>query len=237
MPELELRLEPAPTLHRDHSWRKGKGKRKKWEFSHAGPLTLSSVEFFTFYFYLFPFAFFQMLSCRTEANSPPIFEQVAVSDRQNCRMSQRTYNQRALFLLLVLATVSLTRAFAIGLAQEKLPPPTGHINDFAAVIGNANKDRLESILEQLNTRTNVDLVIALVKTAGSQELYDYSLHLANEWNIGSRTSTRKTLLLVVATDNGRFFTQFSRPAQSALPDGLVGEMGRKMRPKLEANDF
>jgi len=152
-------------------------------------------------------------------------------------MSQRTYNQRALLLLLVLATVSLTRAFAIGLAQEKLPPPAGHINDFAAVIGNANKDRLESILEQLNTRTNVDLVIALVKTAGSQELYDYSLHLANEWNIGSRTSTRKTLLLVVATDNGRFFTQFSRPAQSALPDGLVGEMGRKMRPKLEANDF
>ena len=152
-------------------------------------------------------------------------------------MSKRIYNQRAVALLLVLATLSLTRAFAIGLAQEKLPAPTGHINDFAAVIGNANKDRLESILEQLNTRTNIDLVVAVVKTAGNQDLYDYSLRLATEWNIGSRTSTSKNLLLVVAADNGKFFTQFSRPAQSALPDGLVGEMGRKMRPKFEANDF
>src|SRR5215468_11096010 len=100
-------------------------------------------------------------------------------DRPNCRMNQRTYNQRAVVLLLVLATLSLTRVFAIGLAQEKLPAPTGHINDYAAVIGSANKDRLESILEQLNTRTNVDLVVAVVKTAGTQDLYDYSLRLAN----------------------------------------------------------
>jgi len=37
--------------------------------------------------------------------------------------------------------------------QEKLPPPSGHVNDFAAVIGTANKERIESILEQLKTRT------------------------------------------------------------------------------------
>jgi tetratricopeptide (TPR) repeat protein len=105
------------------------------------------------------------------------------------------------------------------------------------VLNSANRERLESILEQLKGRTDVDLVIALVKTAGSEDLYDYSLRLANEWNIGSRSSTRKNLLLVIAADNAKFFTQFSRTAQSALPDGLVGEMGRKMRPKLEANDY
>jgi len=152
-------------------------------------------------------------------------------------MKKRTYNSRAAALLLVLAVLSLTRVFAVGLAQEKLPAPSSHINDFAAVLGTANKERLEAILEQLKTRTDIDLVIAVVKTAGTENLYDYSLHLASDWNIGSRTSTRKTLLLVIAADNGKFFTQFSRPAQSALPDGLVGEMGRRMRPKLEANDY
>lgn len=152
-------------------------------------------------------------------------------------MKKRTYNPRAAALLLVLAALSLTRVFAIGLAQEKLPAPSSHINDYAAIIATANKEHLDAILEQLKTRTDIDLVIAVVKTAGSEDLYDYSLHLANDWNIGSRTSPRKTLLLVIAADNGKFFTQFSRPAQSAIPDGLVGEMGRKLRPKLEANDY
>ncbi|HXT63243.1 MAG TPA: TPM domain-containing protein, partial [Pyrinomonadaceae bacterium] len=151
-------------------------------------------------------------------------------------MKTPTYNRRAIGLLLILIGLSLTRAFAHGFAQEKLPPPSGHINDFAAVLASANKDRLESILEQLKGRTDIDLVVAVVKTAGREELYDYSLRLANEWNVGPR-SARKTLLLVIAADNGKFFTQFSRPAQSALPDGLVGEMGRKMGPKLEANDY
>ncbi len=152
-------------------------------------------------------------------------------------MKKRTYNPRAAALLLVLAALLLTRVFAVGLAQEKLPAPSSHINDFAAVVGTANKDRLEAILEQLKSRTDIDLVVAVVKTAGTEDLYDYSLHLANDWNIGSKTSARKNLLLVISADNGKFFTQFSRPAQSALPDGLVGEMGRKMRPKLEANDY
>ena len=152
-------------------------------------------------------------------------------------MKKRNYNPRVAALLLLLAALSLTRVFAIGLAQDKLPAPSSHINDFAAVVGTANKERFEAILEQLKTRTDIDLVIAVVKTAGSENLYDYSLHLANDWNIGSRTSTRKSLLLVIAADNGKFFTQFSRPAQSALPDGLVGEMGRRMRPKFEANDY
>jgi tetratricopeptide (TPR) repeat protein len=152
-------------------------------------------------------------------------------------MKTPSHNPRAAVLFLLVTALSLTHVFATEFAQEKLPTRSGHINDFASVLGDANKQRLESILEQLKTRTDIDLVIAVVKTAGPENLYDYSLRLANEWNIGARTSTRKTLLLVVAADNGKFFTQFSRPAQSALPDGLVGEMGRKMRAKLEANDY
>ena len=124
-----------------------------------------------------------------------------------------------------------------GLAQEKLPPPTGHINDFAAVIDPAGKQRLETVLESLKERTGVDLVIAIIKTAGSEDLYDVSLRLAGEWNVGTRTSTRKSLLLLITADNGRFFAQFSRSAQTTLPDGLVGEMGRRMRPKFDGGDL
>ena len=146
-------------------------------------------------------------------------------------------NPRAFTLSLILVVISLAQVFATVSAQEKLPPPTGNINDFAEVIDSATKERLETVLKNLKTRTDIDLVIVLVKTAGTEDLYDYSLRVANEWKVGSRTSPRKTLLLVITTDSGHFFTQFSRAAQAILPDGLVGEMGRHMQPKFETRDF
>jgi len=147
-------------------------------------------------------------------------------------------NHRAAFCatVLLLAAIALSFGASAG-AQDKLPASSGNINDFAEVIDPATKQRLDTVLQNLKTRTDVDLVIAVVKTAGSSDMYDYSLRLANEWQVGARTSPRKTLLMVIAADTGQFFTQFSRAAQIALPDGLVGEMGRRMRPKFEARDF
>ena len=138
-------------------------------------------------------------------------------------------------LIAILASWSIL--LTTGLAQEKLPAPSGHINDFAAVLDPDGKQRLEKVLENLKERTSVDLVIAIVKTAGGEDLYDASLRLAGEWNVGTRTSPRKSLLLLITADNGRFFTQFSRSAQTSLPDGLIGEMGRRMGPKFEGRDF
>ncbi|MGQ0761980.1 MAG: TPM domain-containing protein [Acidobacteriota bacterium] len=137
----------------------------------------------------------------------------------------------------VLAAVCVAQVFASASAQDKLPAPSGNVNDFAEVVDSATKQRLDTVLKSLKTRTDVDLVIAVVKTAGSADMYDYSLRIANEWQVGTRTSPRKTLLMVIAADTGLFFAQFSRAAQIALPDGLVGEMGRRMRPKFEARDF
>src|SRR2546423_88196 len=152
-------------------------------------------------------------------------------------MANRKQNVRATLLALLLAGITLTQVIAAGLAQDKLPPPTGHINDIAGVLDSANKERLATILENLKTRTQLDLVVAIVKTVGKEDLYDYSLRLAGEWNVGPRSTHGKGLLLVIATDNGRFFTQFSRDAQTALPDGSIGEMGRRMQPKFESGDY
>jgi tetratricopeptide (TPR) repeat protein len=148
-------------------------------------------------------------------------------------------NQRAIVLVLIL---SITALFWSGTnagvsAQEKLPKPSGHINDFAAVLDAATKDRLEKILENLKQRTQVDFVIATVKTAGSEDLYDYSLRIANEWNLGAPAGSNKSVLLLIAADNGKFFTQATRPARTYLPEGLIGNMGQRMRPKLETAGY
>jgi tetratricopeptide (TPR) repeat protein len=145
-------------------------------------------------------------------------------------------NQRAIILVIILSiTALLWSGTSAGVsAQDRLPRPSGHINDFAAVLDAATRDRLEKILENLKQRTQVDLVIATVKTAGSEDLYDYSLRIANDWDLGAPAGSNKTVLVLVAADNGKFFTQATRPARTYLPEGLIGNMGQRMRPKLQS---
>ena len=69
-------------------------------------------------------------------------------------------NQRAIVLILILSVAAL---FSLGVgtgvsAQDKLPKPNGHINDFGEVLDAATKDRLEKILENLKERAGIDFV-------------------------------------------------------------------------------
>jgi len=133
-------------------------------------------------------------------------------------------NHRTTILVLMLSTIVVGWIIVRPAvhAQEKLPAASGHVNDFAAVLDTASKDRLEQILVNLKQRTGIDFVIATVKSTGSEDIYDYSLRIANDWNIGASTSPRKSVLFTISGDKGEFLAQISRGARSDLPDGLIG---------------
>ncbi|MFN2577132.1 MAG: TPM domain-containing protein [Pyrinomonadaceae bacterium] len=148
-------------------------------------------------------------------------------------------NHRAIIfatLLAILFAVSIVRPGPQ--AQDKqLLKRAGHINDFAGLLDVATKERLEAVLEKLKDKTHFDFVVATVKSTASEDLYDYSLALANDWHVGAPASADKSLLIVIAADNGKFFSQVTRGARVYLPEGLVGEMGQRMRDKIGAGDY
>jgi tetratricopeptide (TPR) repeat protein len=155
-------------------------------------------------------------------------------------MKSSFINRRALALTVLLVMIGLVYAVAdqrVSAQGQRLPKPSGHVNDFAEVVDPATRQRLETVLANLKLRTGLDFVIATVKTVGDEDLYDYSLRVANDWNVGASTSLGKNLLLLIVGDSGKFFTQTSRTARSDLPDGLIGEMGRRMGPKIKSEGF
>ena len=79
--------------------------------------------------------------------------------------------------------------------------------------------------------------MAAVDSTGDRDIFDYSHQLSTEWNIGSRNSGNKSLLLVISVASKTSFTQFSRMMQSSLPDGVLGEMSQRMRSPLTAGRF
>src|SRR5450759_52686 len=144
-------------------------------------------------------------------------------------------NQRTIIFGVLLAITSL---FWFGAhAQGRFPKPSGHVNDFADVLDATTKQRLEKVLENFKERTGIDFVIATVKSSGAEDLYDYSLRIANEWNIGVPTSPKKTVLLAIAGDNGKSLAHISKGARANLPDGLIGDMTQRMHPKIESAGY
>jgi predicted Zn-dependent protease len=155
------------------------------------------------------------------------------------QMRSSFLNHRAIVFATLLA-VMFAAAFVLprAHAQNKLlPKRTGHINDFAEVIDGPTKERLEAVLEKLKEKTKFDFVIATVKSTGGEDLYDYSLAVANDWNVGAPASSDKSLLIVIAADNGKSFSQVTRGARLYLPEGLVGEIGQRMRDKVASGGY
>jgi tetratricopeptide (TPR) repeat protein len=121
--------------------------------------------------------------------------------------------------------------------STKLPAPTSHINDLAGVIDSETKARLETLLQRLQEKSKFELYVATVDTTGSQEISAFSNQLARDWNIGTQTTRSKSLLLVVSTASKTSFARFSRAAQLALPDGVLGEMTYRMQTPLGEGRF
>src|SRR5437868_15043 len=113
------------------------------------------------------------------------------------------------FVPLLLATL----LFASAQAQESnstasLPQATGRVNDFAGVIDGGAKERLENMLANLKQRGGIEFSVAIVKTTEGKKISDYLLELAREWKMGTMQNRDKSLLLVISTNDGEFFTRF-----------------------------
>src|SRR6185369_4129787 len=119
----------------------------------------------------------------------------------------------------------------------KLPAPSGHINDFAGVVNEQTRQQLENVLANLKLKTGIEFDVATVRSTEGQDISAFSLQLAKDWNNGARTSATKSLLLVLAVDERVSFTRFSKSVQSDLPEGVLGEMGQRMRSLIDASQF
>ena len=144
--------------------------------------------------------------------------------------------------IILLAKVS---AFAqenqpFSINNSPLPPPTGFVNDYAGVIDAATKQQLEAKLKNLKDTTNppVEIAVAVVKTTGERDIFDYSLAVARGWKIGSKDDDNPSALLLIAIDDRKYFTQVSKDLEDELPDGTRRQpAAAKPRPGIQKSQL
>ncbi|HEX8091041.1 MAG TPA: TPM domain-containing protein, partial [Blastocatellia bacterium] len=147
----------------------------------------------------------------------------------------------------LVAVAILAFLTAVSVAQPKqFPTPVGMVNDFAGKLSPETKQGLENLLNNFRARSGVEVVVVTINYADMQDypIEDYTLYLGRQWGVG-RDSEKRALLLLVAIQppdaqgqyHGGTRLEVSRHLEGEIPDGLAGEIIRKMRDDFRAARF
>ncbi|MCM3873247.1 MAG: TPM domain-containing protein [Pyrinomonadaceae bacterium] len=119
-----------------------------------------------------------------------------------------------------------------------LPQPFTPVVDNANVIDPDTRRRLEAIYKNLKQRADIEFAVVTVPTTGDRDIFEYSMDVARGWGIGSKESEKNGLLLLVAVNDRKYFTQVSRHLEGDLNDGLVGQIQReRLVPQFKQGNY
>jgi uncharacterized protein len=134
-----------------------------------------------------------------------------------------------LFLLLLLED--------FGFAERPFPKPQGLVNDYADVIPEPYKVKIQAVVSELLQKTEIPVVLVTLPDIDGAEYNDYVNRLYSAWGIGKKGEDKGVLIfLTVKERKMRIETGYG--VEAILPDGLVGEIrDRYMIPYLKRDEF
>src|SRR5947209_849491 len=114
--------------------------------------------------------------------------------------------------------------------------PTNYVNDFAGVLDANTQSSLNSLCQQVDEKAHAQIAVVTVKSVDGQDVVTYAVALYQKWGIGAKGQDRGVLILL-ATNDHKYWTSVGYGLEGILPDGKVGGFGREMVPLLRNGDF
>ncbi len=142
--------------------------------------------------------------------------------------------------LLPLAAILLCGSLSSAFAQKKkFPNYVGHVNDFANVIDPQTEQKLELWLTNFEQMTGTQIAAVTVESLEGLPVEEYANELYRAWGIGAKTgqSKDKGALLLVSLGDRKTRLEVGYGLEGDLPDGLAGEIIRRMRSGLQQGQY
>ena len=153
-----------------------------------------------------------------------------------------------------LTIVVLMVAAGRGLPGESvagLPAPTGYVNDFAGVLTPETKQSLEELCTEVDQKAHAQIAVVTVEKLEADPMKgmsadqmpaptieEFTVKLEEKWKVGAKGTDRGVLAIFVMNPlpvHGRIEVGYG--LEGILPDGKVGDIGREMKPVLQAGDL
>ena len=126
-------------------------------------------------------------------------------------------------------------------ADENAPDPAklkpdGYLSDFAHVVDAGNRNSIAEYCASFERATGVQIALVTLPTLADQPIEDFSSKLFHNWGIGQKGSSEGVMLLLVTNDR-KSRIEVGYGLEQYLPDGLVGQILRGMRPQLQGSAY
>jgi uncharacterized membrane protein YgcG len=111
------------------------------------------------------------------------------------------------------------------------------VHDFAGVIPDDKRAEIQAKAQRLKDEYKTEIAVVTVDSLQGEESFDYSMRMARLWGIGSKDNEIRGLLILVAVKDRKTAFRTSRHIEGELPDGVTGEISRRMNAHFKTGDF
>ena len=127
--------------------------------------------------------------------------------------------RKTCFLILFLS-------FAVFVYAQNVPQPSGWVNDFANVISPEYKDKISSLIEELEQKTSSEIAVVTIDSISPYTEVEYARMLFDRWKPGKKGKDNGVLVFLAVKER-RWRIETGYGVEGILPDGLCGEIGRE----------
>jgi uncharacterized protein len=114
--------------------------------------------------------------------------------------------------------------------------PQGYVSDFAGVIDQAGRARLDSYCGAVERATGAQIALVTISSLESEPIEDVANTVFRAWGVGKKGQDNGIMLLLAINDH-RSRLEVGYGLEPILPDGLSGSILRQMRPALRQRDY
>jgi uncharacterized protein len=114
--------------------------------------------------------------------------------------------------------------------------PAGYVNDYARVLSPTARQQLEALCTEVNDKAKAQIFVVIVPSLNGRSVEDYSFDVATKWGVGPK-QTSSGVLLFLAVNDHKYWTQVGYGLEGILPDGKVGGFGREALPYLRQGNY
>jgi uncharacterized protein len=136
----------------------------------------------------------------------------------------------------IVLVLVLALAWPSGAEKPKDLRTQGYVSDFAGILSDLTKNKLDAICEEVDHKAQAQIAIVTVKSLEDEPIEQYSVELAEQWGIGPKGKDRGVLILIAPTEH-HYRIEVGYGLEPILPDGKVGGFGREAVPLLRENNY
>jgi uncharacterized protein len=114
--------------------------------------------------------------------------------------------------------------------------PQGYVSDFAGVIDQAGRARLDSYCAAVERATGAQIALVTISSLEGEPIEDVANTIFRAWGVGQKGKDNGIMLLLAINDR-RSRLEVGYALEPILPDGLSGSILRQMRPALRQRDY